>query len=189
MASWASRNSVHPRPCGEQSRSPSVMLASVGSSPPVRGTGPLAMRYTSLKRFIPARAGNSTSSSNSSPVDSVHPRPCGEQVTNAPTTPQPYGSSPPVRGTVWGNGLLLSRLRFIPARAGNRSLSRGMVNQLAVHPRPCGEQVTLRVRLASICGSSPPVRGTVLRNLAGFCCPRFIPARAGNSFNPSISAQ
>jgi len=51
--------------------------------------------------------------------------------------------------------------RFIPARAGNTSLSPAFVLCTAVHPRASGEHVSVRVRPLAV--------------------QRFIPARAGNT--------
>ena len=70
--------------------------------------------------------------------------------------------------------------RFIPARAGN-GRSRGRVTSgLTVHPRACGERLSHRPRNLRIGGSSPRVRGTGPIFSYTHCCPRFIPARAGN---------
>ena len=91
-----------------------------GSSPHVRGT------------VIP--------SSPPSQAMSVHPRTCGEQDRFDGITSEPHGSSPHVRGTallLQGN---IMRIRFIPARAGNRLFPEGVDNEKPVHPRTCGEQ-------------------------------------------------
>jgi len=49
---------VHPRACGEHQRLASDLLASLGSSPRLRGTQILKMGGTGISRFIPAPAGN-----------------------------------------------------------------------------------------------------------------------------------
>ena len=109
-------------------------------------------------------------------------RACGEQVCLSGFEWIATGSSPRVRGT--GNsGDRHERVhRFIPARAGNSRLTRYQDRYPAVHPRACGEQRYLTFRAALTAGSSPRVRGTVLRDLSRCCLGRFIPARAGNSW-------
>ncbi|GAN89207.1 hypothetical protein Gbfr_004_059 [Gluconobacter frateurii M-2] len=70
-----------------------------GSSPHVRGTrGPVHLN-AKLRRFIPARAGNTIGANQCCPQSAVHPRTCGEHKPNLI-----------VRDAI---------LRFIPARAGN----------------------------------------------------------------------
>ena len=71
--------------------------------------------------------------------------------------------------------------RFIPACAGNRCAPSFQFALCPVHPRVCGEQISMALKNSGLAGSSPRVRGTVdgirvtqLRN-------RFIPACAGNS--------
>ena len=70
---------VHPRVCGEQSEDRSDCFRHAGSSPRVRGTADRNFRGWLLKRFIPACAGNSTTTSTAGTSKPVHPRVCGEQ--------------------------------------------------------------------------------------------------------------
>ena len=93
------RSPVHPRVCGEQSFPVIRNLVPAGSSPRVRGTGIRAYRPLHLYRFIPACAGNRTSSQSASA--------------------QIRGSSPRVRGTDSRENTGISSIRFIPACAGN----------------------------------------------------------------------
>ncbi len=152
-----------------------------GSSPRVRGTGFQRPIPSVEARFIPARAGNSTSGSNRNRHSAVHPRACGEQQLSAGRRSWPAGSSPRVRGT--GQRLHRHRRidRFIPARAGNRGRGAAGHRRRPVHPRACGEQITPIMGEVTSVGSSPRVRGTGVRlGRQGFVG-RFIPARAGNS--------
>ena len=78
--------------------------------------------------------------------------------------------------------------RFIPARAGNRTVAVGHGAGGAVHPRACGEQNRSSILAADSVGSSPRVRGTeFFVNTCGEIG-RFIPARAGNSGEVSAFA-
>ena len=90
---------VHPRVCGEQKRARNLPAPKNGSSPRVRGTAAIDQRQAELDRFIPACAGNRSSTSAMRVFRTVHPRVCGEQ--ESPTRPAlgSTGSSPRVRGT------------------------------------------------------------------------------------------
>ena len=174
------RAAVHPRPCGEQVRRGCGIYTLVGSSPPVRGTADGNTAAVSDRRFIPARAGNSNGLLLRKVYETVHPRPCGEQLNLFDGHFSSSGSSPPVRGTVLLSGASFTLLRFIPARAGNSRPLTETLCLIPVHPRPCGEQVLQTKHKIKICGSSPPVRGTDANIGREHIDDRFIPARAGN---------
>ena len=70
-----------------------------GSSPHVRGTLQLDAKGWLPNRFIPARAGNIKTPPLKPPLDTVHPRTCGEHSFGKHLPPNPRGSSPHVRGT------------------------------------------------------------------------------------------
>ena len=72
-------STVHPRACGEQSRSTFSGKSPYGSSPRVRGTDTIPLISRSAHRFIPARAGNSDIGQEYLGRAAVHPRACGEQ--------------------------------------------------------------------------------------------------------------
>ncbi len=91
------------------------------------------------------------------------------------------GSSPRVRGTLLLLRLLLLRLRFIPAGAGNTLRSQCRCCRRTVHPRGCGEHGVTEMSPVIPDGSSPRVRGTRIRPAAGGEPHRFIPAGAGNT--------
>ena len=133
-----------------------------------------------LLRFIPARAGNSESSHTYPLTLAVHPRSCGEQNSAICSAAISCGSSPLVRGTADTIVAFVLLWRFIPARAGNRLKELPYLQNLPVHPRSCGEQVTRTPIIYWRNGSSPLVRGTALKIYTYSVCIRFIPARAGN---------
>ena len=56
----------------------------------------------------------------------------------------------------------------------------------AVHPRVCGEQLSVDDQVSNVAGSSPRVRGTgVIEQIRGIPI-RFIPACAGNSASSTL---
>ncbi len=133
----------------------------IGSSPRVRGPRSRSGLADVGHRFIPARAGTAC-------------------VTVSSGSPNP-GSSPRVRGP----RLLPAReqrvLRFIPARAGTAAQARRADAPQSVHPRACGDRVTVITPADAVIGSSPRVRGPRLAACAHRRVERFIPARAGTA--------
>ena len=174
-------SAVHPRLCGEHSMGSPPTMVSSGSSPPVRGTPMPRTVYFPPRRFIPACAGNTVIVWGCVIFATVHPRLCGEHATAATGVPSGYGSSPPVRGTRLEMSQRQIIVRFIPACAGNTSVSQAPALRNPVHPRLCGEHHLPSTFYRSPIGSSPPVRGTlrVLQIVNGDS--RFIPACAGNT--------
>ena len=153
--------SVHPRACGEHGAVPSRWQFHGGSSPRVRGTRHYARHCPTLKRFIPARAGNTNHSRRRPRAYSVHPRACGEHFKRDPETK--------------------FKTRFIPARAGNTGAALRGDGPRAVHPRACGEHTATLADAEIYTGSSPRVRGTPVHLKKPLFDQRFIPARAGNT--------
>ena len=134
-----------------------------------------------VERFIPACAGNSSSKTECSACQSVHPRVCGELGKIVDPTDVGTGSSPRVRGTPVRRQEVRLRPRFIPACAGN-SLAASDTNGVhTVHPRVCGELDEVTDLMLYGTGSSPRVRGTPDADGHGKLHDRFIPACAGNS--------
>lgn len=71
-------------------------------------------------------------------------------------------SSPQVRGTRVPVRRFESRLRFIPADAGNVTTTLVLVPSTPVHPRGCGEHSLPQWKRASRSGSSPRLWGMQL---------------------------
>ncbi len=154
------------------------MLA--GSSPRVRGTELVESCSPGPYRFIPACAGNGRPAPDERRTIAVHPRVCGERTMTAPSRRHQSGSSPRVRGTVFGVFRAQTFARFIPACAGNGKRRGPRPALPPVHPRVCGERgLALTVR-GGYSGSSPRVRGTDQAYGWRRRCHRFIPACAGN---------
>ena len=166
--------------CGEHTSANAQGPFPFGSSPRVRGTFERLTIWRLARRFIPACAGNITSSLAYHWHKPVHPRVCGEHRSIRVYGAKTIGSSPRVRGTYPQCATLHVKSRFIPACAGNilsRSAPRG---DPAVHPRVCGEHSSPACSRHFKSGSSPRVRGTCPKNCSDDNDLRFIPACAGN---------
>ena len=179
---------VHPRVCGEQSSRRASPSCAHGSSPRVRGTGEQGRLDGGRGRFIPACAGNSHHRPRRVPWPAVHPRVCGEQCSPRSWEMESDGSSPRVRGTVFLQVDAPARCRFIPACAGNSDEAARSARQGPVHPRVCGEQLSMSMWTRMTTGSSPRVRGTGTGPEADLDGVRFIPACAGNRRCTAIAA-
>jgi len=160
-----------------------------GSSPRVRGTDTRRKNMAAIARFIPACAGNRRPGCFVLWSRAVHPRVCGEQLGLGAMTWLVVGSSPRVRGTACEDPPPTPHKRFIPACAGNSCPLIISCRLLTVHPRVCGEQCKEGCIFLRYDGSSPRVRGTVQRSIAGIPTPRFIPACAGNSIETPLGTR
>ncbi len=177
QAGSSSRPTVHPRACGEHAAGDEALEQQCGSSPRVRGTHCQGRRQGMGRRFIPARAGNTTLTSVRRVVTSVHPRACGEHTVVAVQLSHPGGSSPRVRGTLQRRRPRAQHLRFIPARAGNTAAPTCRPRFTTVHPRACGEHISSQGGSSSSIGSSPRVRGTLFLQIADFTMEISLPLR------------
>ncbi len=172
---------VHPRACGEHSLVSPSDGAIDGSSPRMRGTRARRNRCARVGRFIPAHAGNTRAERATCAGQPVHPRACGEHISNAERTLQNNGSSPRMRGTRGPRPARRMVRRFIPAHAGNTWRPARAISQLSVHPRACGEHCAILADDVEAAGSSPRMRGTHQSPKSSQCRSRFIPAHAGNT--------
>ena len=154
---------------------------SSGSSPRLRGTRAVIQVEPLQRRFIPASAGNTVVSHVSLLIMSVHPRVCGEHGGDVAVAQVEHGSSPRLRGTLILHRQFMVGVRFIPASAGNTVRHQPAQYQITVHPRVCGEHVSVFSFTTKIIGSSPRLRGTPKRHYTVGTVTRFIPASAGNT--------
>ena len=152
-----------------------------GSSPRVRGIRVCRGVRCIRDRFIPACAGNTIPSRQCRQRNPVHPRVFGEYAPPDIMDSVFVGSSPRVRGIRCVLLRYCPNGRFIPACAGNTLKRLNPDPSTTVHPRVCGEYMTLATGPTPISGSSPRVRG--IRSQQEYCdrARRFIPACAGNT--------
>ena len=153
---------VYPRECGGTSLGRQGSSPCPGLSPRVRGN---QVRWTlspSLKRSIPASAGEPRASCHQRTTRTVYPRECGGTVddvdldmgieglsprvrgttSSAPSSASSIGLSPRVRGNQTPTCLQKLRTRSIPASAGEPPRSSGSARPRWVYPRECGEPGT-----------------------------------------------
>ena len=181
VPSYLKTLTVHPRVCGERLNVIFHECPAAGSSPRVRGTLLNSHAAEDIIRFIPACAGNAWSKPTPRGTVSVHPRVCGERAVGSCASSQLSGSSPRVRGTPRAVTARQFVKRFIPACAGNAVCLERCCVRCTVHPRVCGERSRLHSCRGVLLGSSPRVRGTLMKRRIMRPSFRFIPACAGNA--------
>ncbi len=96
-------------------------------------------------------------------------------------SPRRPGSSPRLRGTPARTLVGMAYPRIIPAPAGNTRPRRTPWKNPTDHPRACGEHSLVKSPRRSDNGSSPRLRGTLLRCSSPASPSRIIPAPAGNT--------
>ena len=172
----------HPRACGELPVTLNADPENGGSSPRMRGTLILQLLYKCCYRIIPAHAGNSRIPSRWFTRTADHPRACGELLRPGMAPGWLAGSSPRMRGTPLATREQGSRLRIIPAHAGNSSSRILRMSVSSDHPRACGELPYRVGERGEEIGSSPRMRGTRGEHHPVLVLDRIIPAHAGNSY-------
>ena len=133
----------HPRVCGEKEFFEHFVASFRGSSPRVRGKGSFLVRRLSGCRIIPACAGRSVASIQSSCARRDHPRGCGEKSVIDDDRVRDVGSSPRVRGEGRDCTSGCPCAGIIPAGAGRRTPSCLGFPGARDHPRGCGEKASV----------------------------------------------
>ena len=172
---------AHPRACGENGAASRGSQSRLGSSPRVRGKPGQLGEVTVARGLIPARAGKTVASLDSSATRWAHPRACGENATSESSNPAIPGSSPRVRGKLGPCCPSSQRSRLIPARAGKTSVCCCGPGREPAHPRACGENAVANSWARGLAGSSPRVRGKRHDDAIAGQLEGLIPARAGKT--------
>ena len=110
---------VYPRWRGEHKVRVRVRRVTPGLSPLARGTRTAGRGVHAGKRFIPAGAGNTASTTERAMLIAVYPRWRGEHASAIARVPRVCGLSPLARGTHHAADHAGKGARFIPAGAGN----------------------------------------------------------------------
>ena len=169
----------HPRGCGEEPLWTLWVIKGQGSSPRVRGRDS-TRRHTRFRQgIIPAGAGKRSGRTTSMARRRDHPRGCGEELPALRISPPGEGSSPRVRGRVYGKHADRERYRIIPAGAGKSFAVRALPASSRDHPRGCGEEEVVVSPLYAEPGSSPRVRGRGIGRIVRWRIVGIIPAGAG----------
>ena len=136
----------HPRACGENSHSDTIMPRTIGTSPRMRGKQISFISLAFSLRNIPAHAGKTLRSSGCQILNAEHPRACGENFWITLPMVSNAGTSPRMRGKLEYRHHDRFNHRNIPAHAGKTAKALKEMGVNAEHPRACGENGGNRVR-------------------------------------------
>ena len=147
------------------------------------------MRGTRVRKFgvdcgngiIPAYAGNTESDRYPFARSGDHPRVCGEHLLVVCVFANCWGSSPRMRGTQGHSRVFPAVRGIIPAYAGNTRLALTVLPVRWDHPRVCGEHPRAPITKFHGAGSSPRMRGTLVKRIVKRVRRGIIPAYAGNT--------
>ena len=158
--SAACSRGVHPRVCGEAQADWTATTGDAGPSPRVRGSLRRGLPLAGIDGSIPACAGKPGPESHARTEWRVHPRVCGEAEELESVPIDALGPSPRVRGSHAKQQAAEQDRRSIPACAGKPRSNRLDLSDVRVHPRVCGEALSVSLRAACRTGPSPRVRGS-----------------------------
>ena len=133
------RHGAHPRSRGENMPRKIDHKRISGSSPLTRGKPSRSQRNAGQIRLIPAHAGKTISSPDSSRGGRAHPRSRGENFTRPRPASVVCGSSPLTRGKLDDVQRGPVGPRLIPAHAGKTPTAGDPAAWHAAHPRSRGE--------------------------------------------------
>ena len=158
-----------------------------GSSPLARGLRRAVSHDWGTGRIIPARAGFTPLRVATLQEAQDHPRSRGVYDERTAWPYEDTGSSPLARGLRPYPGVGGGRRRIIPARAGFTCPFLGSFRTVGDHPRSRGVYRGVSCPRSERSGSSPLARGLLDYREITARLTRIIPARAGFTFQPSMS--
>ena len=178
-ASSIPHQEVYPRVCGGTDFPLGRLTPLSGLSPRVRGNLQFWASGASLRRSIPACAGEPRGWLKFRKLRKVYPRVCGGTCVILAHIPCDGGLSPRVRGNHFWSGASTRQVRSIPACAGEPQASCPAVSPDAVYPRVCGGTLRRCVLWKQSGGLSPRVRGNQAQAESARQAAGSIPACAG----------
>ena len=161
VTTWYRPDRITPAYAGKSTMLISIILAKMGSPPPMRGKGFRTGILVSILRITPAYAGKSDSEGDRCWLRRDHPRLCGEKPVSRISLAAFPGSPPPMRGKVADPVAKNQAARITPAYAGKSEKARNCVIFTGDHPRLCGEKKYIASVKDGDQGSPPPMRGKV----------------------------
>ncbi len=170
---------AHPRVCGATFAPSFQEIQNWGSSPRVRGDPQIVAGSRCRAGLIPACAGRPAYRCFRRSRRGAHPRVCGATTFDDLVHVTSRGSSPRVRGDQQYDAAIWLETRLIPACAGRPVARSPDARAAGAHPRVCGATSAKRPALLPVSGSSPRVRGDLVRVQPEPLAQGLIPACAG----------
>ena len=178
----AKKKGDHPRGCGAHYIHYHFIVYTLGSSPRVRGSPCSRLAHVAGDGIIPAGAGLTQGRILCRLHRRDHPRGCGAHDHKSGRRKGAAGSSPRVRGSLYGSMTAWYSAGIIPAGAGLTFGIEPFEGGDRDHPRGCGAHTCRHRPRQQAQGSSPRVRGSRKIINAVFPQAGIIPAGAGLTF-------
>ena len=170
---------AYPRVCGGTASRNVSKAADHGLSPRVRGNRLMRWNTDDATRPIPACAGEPSNGGGMGRPWGAYPRVCGGTQARRSFCGPVRGLSPRVRGNLAVEVSLGVRYGPIPACAGEPPPGHFRQTEPEAYPRVCGGTPVCCAGFVPMAGLSPRVRGNPQPVQTPDCCPRPIPACAG----------
>ena len=179
IAAAQTRFKVYPRPRGGTFSFAPPASTGEGLSPPTRGNQPYVAIRRSIRRSIPAHAGEPVFCSDWRVRQAVYPRPRGGTHVARHADVVVQGLSPPTRGNRSPYSPASTIRGSIPAHAGEPRTGARRAGAREVYPRPRGGTSRSASSRRARAGLSPPTRGNRPRRSSPTTISGSIPAHAG----------
>ena len=173
------RTRVYPRACGGTMWATFDIGVATGLSPRLRGNRRLGKSMHSMRRSIPAPAGEPQKRAFRPAFAWVYPRACGGTSGVRRPTAAGCGLSPRLRGNLENLNPYCLCYRSIPAPAGEPYCQVRSMVQGKVYPRACGGTPNASTHSDAPAGLSPRLRGNPNMTPSDRQSRRSIPAPAG----------
>ena len=134
-----------------------------------------------LRGIIPAYAGSTNRKGTMLKARWDHPRVCGEHALGDFVSETEEGSSPRMRGAPAHFFSDKSNQGIIPAYAGSTEHELTRLRAIRDHPRVCGEHLITHGKGKNLPGSSPRMRGALVKRHINIDRLGIIPAYAGST--------
>ena len=170
---------VYPRACGGTIEVGHAIPLPSGLSPRLRGNPPQGSGQSSVRRSIPAPAGEPPAETTTLTQTPVYPRACGGTHLTSYDQKIAYGLSPRLRGNRVHVGVGVGASGSIPAPAGEPLSITTKLDSGRVYPRACGGTVVSVLGAFPVGGLSPRLRGNRIYNTGSGDLIGSIPAPAG----------
>ena len=180
-------NGDHPRVCGKDFLDDGLTDWHIGSPPRVRERHGMYLAISIYGGITPACAGKTHQVSFGNISCEDHPRVCGKDVIKNPPMFNHPGSPPRVRERLGHASALCVTRGITPACAGKTLFQPLSVGTWGDHPRVCGKDLNVRLKLGRPSGSPPRVRERRHIAILADAFSRITPACAGKTCSTLVS--
>ena len=170
--------------CGDYTFVAIFLVATVDTTPRVRGLPCETHEIRRVERYNPACAGTTAGRHSPPRRPSIQPRVCGDYGASVIAERIVVDTTPRVRGLPPESSYARTSQRYNPACAGTTAVAGDIHRYRPIQPRVCGDYNVLLVIQKEQTDTTPRVRGLPPASHHATCCTRYNPACAGTTRNP-----